>query len=503
MEVQEETEAPGERKYEVLEEGENYSILRYEDELNSRYILKEPELTPDEQEIVSTIQDFAIKEASEILSEKSDEENREAASSSIEDLLKRHLPHLTDDKRALYARIVLRNMFGYGRLQDFIDDDNLEEIMVNGLDLPVVVAHREFGMCETNVVFKSDNELKNLIDRVARVTKRKIDLLSPLLDARLSDGSRVNSTLSPISLDGSTLTIRKFKADPLTILDLIELGTLDSKVAAFLWLCVEGLGSKPLNTVVAGGTSSGKTTTLNCLADFIPENVRVITIEDTAELNLRPFDNLVRLETRTPNSEGKGEVTMDSLMRNTLRMRPDRIIVGEIRGPEATTLFTAMNTGHDGCMGTLHANTGEEVITRLSNPPMNVPMVMLQALNLIVVHRRMKYKGKNVRKITEISEVRAFRKGAKVEVNAFNIFEWDAKTDSMSDLKTMNALEIISDHAGVSLEEVIKEMEMRQAALDWMIKDGIKGRGELRALVQRYYADKDAVIDLMVGGKSG
>ncbi|MEE8358889.1 MAG: ATPase, T2SS/T4P/T4SS family, partial [Candidatus Hydrothermarchaeales archaeon] len=253
----------------------------------------------------------------------------------------------------------------------------------------------------------------------------------------------------------------------------------------------------------AGGTSSGKTTTLNCLADFIPENVRVITIEDTAELNLRPFDNLIRLETRTPNIEGKGEVTMDSLMRNTLRMRPDRIIVGEIRGPEATTLFTAMNSGHDGCMGTLHANTAEEVITRLSNPPMDVPMVMLQALNLIVVHRRMKYKGKNVRKITEISEVRSFRKGAKVEVNAFNIFEWDAKTDSMSDLKTMNALEIISDHAGVSLEEVIKEMEMRQAALDWMISEGVKGRGELRELVQRYYADKDGVVEMMIGGKGG
>ncbi|MEE8357893.1 MAG: ATPase, T2SS/T4P/T4SS family, partial [Candidatus Hydrothermarchaeales archaeon] len=297
MGMHEKTGTSEERKYTSLEEGETYSILRYEGELNPRYILKEAELTSDEQEIVSTIHDFAIKEASEMFLEKSDEENREKAASSIKDLLRRHLPHLTDDKRGLYARIVLRNMFGYGRLQDFIDDDNLEEIMVNGLDLPVIVAHREYGMCETNVVFKSDSELKNLIDRVARVTKRKIDLLSPLLDARLSDGSRVNSTISPISLDGSTLTIRKFKADPLTILDLIEFGTIDSKVAAFLWLCVEGLGSKPLNTVVAGGTSSGKTTTLNCLADFIPENVRVITIEDTAELNLRPFDNLIRLET--------------------------------------------------------------------------------------------------------------------------------------------------------------------------------------------------------------
>ncbi len=503
MRIKEKTGAPEERKYTSLEDGEKYSIVRYEGELTPRYILKEAELTPDEQEIVSTMQEFAIKDAPETHLEKSDDENKKKAGASIKDLLTRHLPHLSDEQNELYTKIVLRSMFGYGRLQDFIDDDNLEEIMVNGVNLPIIVAHRKYGMCETNIVFKNDEELKNLIERIARIIKRKIDFMTPLLDARLKDGSRINSTIPPISLDGSTITIRKFKAEPLTILDLIEFGTIDSKTAAFLWLCVEGLVSKPLNTLVVGGTGSGKTTTLNCLADFIPLNHRVITLEDTAELNLRPFDNLVRLETRAPNIEGKGEVDMETLMRNTLRMRPDRIIVGEVRGPEAKTLFTAMNTGHDGSMGTLHANTAEEVITRLSNPPMDVPTVMLSALDIIVVQRQMKYANKNVRKITEIAEIRSFKKGAEVEVRAFLIFEWDPKSDSMSEIKSMNTLEIISNMTGVPLEEVIEEMKMRQATLDWMVSKEIKGREELRSLIQKYYADKEGVVKMMIGGESG
>jgi flagellar protein FlaI len=394
-------------------------------------------------------------------------------------------------------------MFGYGRLQPLVDDDNLEEIMVNGPNLPVIVFHRRFGMCETNILFEEDLEIKNLVDRMAYKVQRKIDLTTPLLDARLPDGSRVNATLTPVSLDGSTLTIRKFKTDPLTILDLIKFKTLDLKTAGFLWLCIEGMGQKPLNTIVVGGASSGKTTTLNCLADFIPANGRAITIEDTAELNLRPFNNLVRLETRPPNIEGRGEVNMEELVKNALRMRPDRIIVGEVRSHEATALFTAMNTGHDGCMGTLHTNSAGEAITRLTNPPMDVPIIMLPVLDLIVVQRRMRYKGKNVRKITEISEVRSFKKGEKIELSVFNIFEWDAKTDSWTEIKSLNVLEKISKYTGIPVENLLKELEIRQTILDWMILKKVEGREKLRNLIQRYYIDKDSFMEMMVGDKSG
>lgn len=221
--------------------------------------------------------------------------------------------------------------------------------MVIGTNRPVYVWHRRFNMCKTNVIFDSDRDILNIIERIAREVGRRIDQQSPLLDARLPDGSRVNATIPPISLDGPTITIRKFKRDPLTIIDLIKYGTMSSEVAAFLWVLVDGLGVKPANVLVAGGTGSGKTTTLNSLGMFIPPSERVISIEDTAELQL-PVEHWVRLETRPPNLEGKGEVTMDDLVRNTLRMRPDRIIVGEVRGPEARTMFTAMNTGHNGAL---------------------------------------------------------------------------------------------------------------------------------------------------------
>jgi flagellar protein FlaI len=487
----------------VLEENDTYKIVK-EDDINPRYLLKEIEISKEEQEIVDALQ-VSVMEGGDILLSKgqSYEETEKNISELLDDMFKRQLPFTGEESKDAYKKIILRKMFGYGRLQPLVDDDNLEEIMINGPKLPVMVFHRRLGMCETNISFDKDSEIKELIDRVAFKVRRRIDLATPLMDARLSDGSRVNATLAPISLDGGTLTIRKFKTDPLTILELIKFGTLDLRTSGFLWLCVEGMGQKPLNTIVVGGSGSGKTTTLNCLADFIPTNVRTVTIEDTAELNLRPFNNLVRLETRPPNVEGRGEVSMQELMRNALRMRPDRIIVGEVRGHEATTLFTAMNTGHDGCMGTLHTNSAGEAITRLTNIPMEVPIIMLPALDLIVVQRRMRYKGKNVRRITEISEVRSFKKGEKIELSVFNVFEWDAKNDSWTEIKSMNVLEKISKFTGITTENLLKELQIRETILEWMIRTGVEGRESLRNLIQRYYVDKEGFMEMMVGDRSG
>jgi len=231
-------------------------------------------------------------------------------------------------KREFYAEVVVREMVGYGVLDPLVNDELLEEIMVIGPKRPVYVFHRKYGMM------------------------------------KIPDGSRVNATIPPASVDGSTITIRKFRKDPYTVLDLISFGTMSPELAAFLWLAVDGMGAKPANILVSGGTGSGKTTTLNVLATYIPAHERIITIEDTAELNL-PLEHWVRLEARPPSIEGTGEISMDVLVKNALRMRPDRIIVGEVRHKEASTLFTAMNTGHDGCMGTIHANSAEETMVRI------------------------------------------------------------------------------------------------------------------------------------------
>ncbi|MGV8170417.1 MAG: CpaF family protein, partial [Methanobrevibacter sp.] len=258
------------------------------------------------------------------------------------------------------ARKLFQDLVGYGEIDPLIRDDNLEEIMVIGIDKPVFVYHREYGMMKTNILFKDAGEVMNLIDSIARQINRRIDQESPILDGRLPDGSRVNATIPPISADGPSMTIRKFKRDPLTIIDLINSKTISVELAAFFWLCFDGLGVKSANAIISGGTSSGKTTTLNALSSFINPKERIITIEDTLELQI-PHEHVIRMETRPPNVENRGELTMNDLVKNSLRQRPDRIIVGEVRGSEAITLFTALNTGHSG-FGTLHSNDARETI---------------------------------------------------------------------------------------------------------------------------------------------
>ncbi|MFH0972088.1 MAG: ATPase, T2SS/T4P/T4SS family [Candidatus Micrarchaeota archaeon] len=251
--------------------------------------------------------------------------------------------------KQFYAEAVVKEMAGYGIVDPLLDDDLLEEIMVIGPGKPVYVFHRKYEMMKTNVIYYEDRDIFNLIDKMARTVGRRIDIQSPLLDARLPDGSRVNATIPPASINGSTLTLRKFRKDPFTVVDLIKYGTLDFDVAAFLWVISDGFGALPANILISGGTASGKTSTLNVLASFIPSDERIISIEDTAELNL-PLEHWVRMEVRPASAEGSGEISMDTLVKNSLRMRPDRIVVGEIRGQEGFTLFTAMNTGHRGAV---------------------------------------------------------------------------------------------------------------------------------------------------------
>ena len=383
----------------------------------------------------------------------------------------------------------MREMVGYGILDPLVADDELEEIMVIGPQKPVYVFHRRYGMMKTNVVFYSDEEIRIIIDKIAREVGRHIDARNPLLDARLPDGSRVNATIPPASVDGSTITIRKFRKDPYTVLDLVDFGTMDTHVAAFLWLAVDGMGARPANILIAGGTGSGKTTTLNVLATFIPAHERIITIEDTAELNL-PHEHWVRLEARPPGIEGTGEISMDVLVKNALRMRPDRIIVGEVRHKEAYTLFTAMNTGHDGSMGTIHANSAEETMIRITSPPMDVPEIMATALDFILVQHRIYDRRKGtIRRITEIAEVRSVDNKPKV----FDIFVWDAKSDRIVQVEEdVQYLRLLSDYTGLSTDELRAEIKRRESFLRRMKEEGVRGQREIKKRIQTYYSEAEA-----------
>jgi flagellar protein FlaI len=259
-----------------------------------------------------------------------------------------------------------------------------------------------------------------------------------------------------------------------------------------MWVCVDGLGVKPCNAIIAGGTGSGKTTTLNTVTSFVPPRERIITIEDTLELQL-PHTHVLRMETRPPNIEGSGELDMDTLVKNSLRQRPDRVIVGEVRGSEAITLFTALNTGHSG-FGTLHSNTARETITRLVNPPMSVPNIMIPALDFIIMQNRMyRPEGGSIRRITEVAEVVGMEEG-NVQLN--RVFEWNNVTDKVEYVGIASqTLRALSELRGVSITEVEEEIEKRRLILEYMADKNIRGIEEVGQFINDYYKDSDELLE--------
>lgn len=387
---------------------------------------------------------------------------------------------------------LLRDIIGYGKIDSLIQDDELEEIMIIGINKPVYVYHRKHGMMKTNIRYDDEQELTDLIDSMARQINRRIDKESPILDGRLSDGSRINATIPPVSADGPSLTIRKFKKDPLTIIDLINSRTLSLELAAFLWLCFDGHGVRSANAIISGGTSSGKTTTLNALASFINPKERIITIEDTLELQI-PHEHVIRMETRPSNVENKGELTMNDLVKNSLRQRPDRIIVGEVRGEEAITLFTALNTGHSG-FGTLHSNSARETITRLTTNPMSVPKIMIQAIDFIIMQKRIyTSSGVSYRRISEVAEIVGSEEGV-IQLN--KIFEWNPETDSIENVSiSSKTLTQIAKLSGKSLYEINKEIENRELLLKHMVNQNIHRENEVNTILEMYYANPQKVLN--------
>jgi pilus assembly protein CpaF len=287
----------------------------------------------------------------------------------IEQLLAQDSIPLNLSERTRLTKEIMHEVLGLGPIEPLLADATVADILVNG---PHKVYVERFGVLEpTDVRFRDEAHLRKIIDRIVSRVGRRIDDSVPMVDARLSDGSRVNAIVPPLALDGATLSIRKFSKDPLLLEDLIERRSVTPEIGAILKAIVQGR----LNVLIAGGTGTGKTTFLNMLSSFIPSKERVITIEDAAELQLKQ-DHVVRLETRPANIEGKGQITQRDLVKNALRMRPDRIVVGEVRGAEAIDMLQAMNTGHDGSLTTIHANSSRDALTRLET------MVAMEGLNL-------------------------------------------------------------------------------------------------------------------------
>jgi flagellar protein FlaI len=423
----------------------------YDDYPWSYYEIKEPDLTKREKDLVELISKTALKKytAEDLQMMFIKDKKKEKFVERITDLLHRVSPYtkkiLSEKDETTAFKIVdtflaenvtyvknkeaviheiLKELAGLSKITPLLEDDELEEIMVNGANKPVFVFDRRIGLCKTNTMFDSEEQVQDLISRISGYVSKTISEDAPLLDARLPDGSRVNATIPPASPKASTITIRKFRKIPLTITEIISNGTMTSDLASFLWVCVEGMHVSPMSLIIAGGTGSGKTTTLNSLSVFLPVRERIVTIEDTLELNLYNRENWIQLESR-PAILQKG-LDLNDLLKNAIRMRPDRILVGEVRGPEASTMFTAMDIGHQGLISTVHANSARETLLRLRSEPMNVPTSMFTLLDLVLMQHRMYWPRKGlIRRVTQLAEVSVM--GEHVLLN--DIYEFDREKD--------------------------------------------------------------------------
>ena len=404
--------------------------------------------------------------------------------------LQETLQNLGEEELEVLAGTLLHVTYGLGNLELLMADDNLEEIAVNSSKVPIAVYHKKYGWLESNLRMKNEEEIANYSMQIGRKAGRQITLLNPILDAHLISGDRVYSTLFPVSTTGNTITIRRFSRNPWTTVNFIDktMRTLSIEMAALLWQAVH----YELNIIIAGGTASGKTSMLNTLCSLIPLYQRIITIEDTRELSLPNFVwNWVPLLTRNPNPEGLGEVSMLDLLIASLRMRPDRIILGEIRRKsEAEVLFEAMHTGH-AVYSTMHADTSAQALKRLIEPPFEIPMIELESLHLIVVQYR--DRRTNIRRTLEISEIVPGIGEEKLGMN--HIYSWRARTDKFEKLKEPERLyDVLNLHTGMTQKEVNEDLKDRQTILEWMLKNKIYNIDEVGEIMARYYNNPEEVI---------
>ena len=403
-------------------------------------------------------------------------------------ILEKTLSGVTAEDRGALIGILIQEMLGLGKIEFLLADGNLEEIVVNSAKEPMWVYHKEFGWLKTNISVESETETQNYASIIARRVGKQITVLDPLLDAHLITGDRANATLFPISGRGNTITIRRFRRDPWTVTDLIKNKTTSSEVMALIWMGMQ----YELNLILSGGTGSGKTSFLNVCLPFIQPNHRILSIEDTRELSLPSFLHWIPMTTREPNPEGKGAVEMLDLLVNSLRMRPDRIIVGEVRRQrEAEVMFEAMHTGHS-VYTTLHANTADETIRRLVNPPIEVPTTMLEAVHLNVVMFRNRKIG--VRRVLEIAEFIPEKRGERQSIRANVLYRWKPAADAIEkSAESIRLFDELSLHTGLTIDEMRKELYTKQNILEWMVQNNIREVESVGKIMAKYYVEPEEV----------
>ncbi|MCK4521823.1 MAG: CpaF family protein [Nanoarchaeota archaeon] len=461
--------------------------------LIKRYEVFVHELSPATEALLDEIKQELIVgltlSSIELLDPKSVEQLKEKFRNNASVLLEKKLPKINPKTKDFLIGILLREMLGLGKIELLINDTNLEEIVIMSSKEPVRIYHKKYGWLETNIVIETETQIQNYAHIIARRVGRQITTLSPLLDANLVTGDRANAVLHPIATKGNTLTIRRFARDPWTVIDLIMNNTCDAKVFSLIWFAIQ----YECNVLISGGTASGKTSFLNVCMMFIPPNHRIISIEDTRELMLPGFLYWCPLITREPNPEGKGAITMLDLLVNSLRMRPDRIILGEMRKKDqAEVLFEAMHTGHS-VYATVHADSMSATIQRLINPPIEVPSGLLGAVNLNVVMFRERRRG--IRRVYQIGEFISGREENNIVVKPNVLYRWKPDSDKIvQHAKSLKLFDDLSRHTGMTLNEMNKDLLDKQKILGWMIKRKIRDMHSVGKVIREYYINPENVI---------
>jgi flagellar protein FlaI len=467
-------------------------IVKKKEDFVPTYLLTLPKVERATKAILDKVQERLISEVqistAEMLDPKAVDKIKSGFAEKAKKMIQDEISLVPPRTLNILTGFLIHEMLGLGTIEMLLKDDRLEEIVINSSREPLWAYHKEHGWVKTNVVVPSESQIENYAALIGRRIGRQITILNPLMDAHLISGDRVNATLFPISTHGNTITIRKFRRKPWTITELLKSKTISLEVAGLLWMAFE----YEMSMIFSGGTASGKTTAMNVMMPFIPPNHRVISIEDTRELRLPDFLHWVPTTTREPNPEGKGGVSMLDLLVNSLRMRPDRIVVGEIRRQrEAEVLFEAMHTGHS-VYATVHADTAEQTIRRLTSPPINLPMGMIETLPLIAVMFRQRRLG--IRRVLEVAEIiGATSKAGHVDLNL--LYKWKPRADKIDKVNpSIRVFQELEMHTGMTKDEMEKDIRDRIKVLKYVVKHSINTVNTVGKVISSYYIDREAIL---------